>query len=161
MRTAIFRYGFLLMFVFVAKGLFAQPCMWNSSGYGGWGPSDSYNNCFNPKAVETVKGTVVSVERISPRQVSMPGIHVLMKTADGVVDVHLGPAWYIENQNIIINPKDRLEVKGSWGKVDGKSVLMAMKLMKGDDVFVLRNGDGFPIWCGWRRHAQNSTGYCW
>jgi hypothetical protein len=65
--------------------------------------------------------------------------------------VHLGPGWYIENQDVKIAPKDSIEVKGSRIILDGKPAIIAAEVKKGDDVLVLRDVSGFPVWSGWRR----------
>jgi hypothetical protein len=79
------------------------------------------------------------------------GVHLLVKTDHGTVDVHLGPAWYVQNQDVKLAAKDRVEVKGSRVTLDGKSALIAAEVRKGDEVLVLRDDAGVPRWVGWRR----------
>ena len=81
-----------------------------------------------------------------------PGIHLELKTeGEPNVDVHLGPAWFIENQDTKILAGDRIQVKGSRTKIEGKPVLIASELRKNEDVLTLRDADGRPVWAGWRR----------
>jgi len=63
----------------------------------------------------------------------------------------LGPAWYIEQLDTIIEPGDRLEVKGSRVTYHGKPAIIAAEIKKGDAVLLLRDESGFPAWAGWRR----------
>ena len=74
-----------------------------------------------------------------------------VKTAKGEISVHLGPAFFIENQDVKIEPKDKVEVKGSRITFDGKPAIIATEVKKGDEVLKLRDNAGFPVWSGWRR----------
>jgi len=40
-------------------------------------------------------------------------LQFIVKTEKEEISVHLGPGWFIENQDIKIEPKDKIEVKGS------------------------------------------------
>lgn len=131
---------------------FAQPkggMMWRGSG--GWGPNTQYNRMYDPKAVETISGEVSSVDRITPGKGMSGGIHMLVKTDKETVSVHLGPSWYIENQDVKIEPKDKVEVKGSRVTFGGKPALIASEVRKGNEVLTLRDESGFPAWMAWRR----------
>ncbi len=79
------------------------------------------------------------------------GIHMNVKTDKETVSVHLGPSWYLENQDLKIEPKDKVEVKGSRITFEGKPAIIADEVRKGDEVLKLRDDAGFPVWSGWRR----------
>ena len=79
------------------------------------------------------------------------GIHMNVKTDKETIAVHLGPSWYLENQDLKIEPKDKVEVKGSKIIFDGKPAIIAAEVRKGDEVLRLRDDAGFPVWSGWRR----------
>jgi len=79
------------------------------------------------------------------------GIHLIVKAGQETVSVHLGPAWYIENQDIKIVPKDKIEVKGSRITFQGKPAIIAAMVKKGAETLELWNENGFPVWSGWRR----------
>ena len=38
---------------------------------------------------------------------------MLVKTDKETISVHLGPSWYLENQDIKLEPKDKVDVKGA------------------------------------------------
>ena len=138
---------------FAFAGLsFAQPrggMMWRGSG--GWGPGTPYNKMYDPKAVETINGEVISVDRITPNKGMAGGVHMNVKTDKETVSVHLGPSWYMENQDVKLEPKDKVEVKGSRITFGGKSAIIATEVKKGDEVLKLRDEAGYPVWAGWRR----------
>ncbi len=120
-------------------------------GSGGWGMGSPYQRVFDPAAVESVTGTVEAVEKITPMKGMHSGIHLTLKTSAGVLDIHLGPDWYIERQDTKIQQGDSLEIKGSRVTISGKHALIAMEVKKGDSVLVLRDAQGVPAWAGWRR----------
>jgi hypothetical protein len=120
-------------------------------GSGGWGPDSSYGRMYDPKTVETISGQVTSVDRITPAKGMSGGIHMNVKTDKETVSVHLGPSWYLENQDVKIEPKDKVEVQGSRVTFGGKPAIIAAEVRKGDEVLRLRDDSGFPVWSGWRR----------
>ncbi|HEV8725573.1 MAG TPA: hypothetical protein VGW77_33555 [Candidatus Binatia bacterium] len=60
-----------------------------------------------------------------------------VKTDKETVSVHLGPSWYLENQDVKIDPKDKVEVKGSRITFGGKPAIIAAEVKKGDEVLKL------------------------
>jgi hypothetical protein len=137
----------VLIAVFMGSTAFGQP--W--SGSGGWGMKGSYQRMYNPATVETIKGEVVAVEKVKPVKGMQYGIHLMVKTDKETIPVHLGPAWFIERQDIRIEKGDRIEVKGSRITINGKPAIIAAEVKKGDHVLSLRDSSGVPTWSGWRR----------
>ena len=133
--------------VFTATDVIAQK----GKGGGGWGQGTNYNRIYDPKTVVTISGEVVSVDKITPIKGMNPGVHAVVKTEKEMISVHLGPEWYIENQDMSINPKDKIEVKGSRITFEGKPAIIAAEVKKNDEVLTLRDASGFPAWSGWRR----------
>jgi hypothetical protein len=133
--------------VFTATDVMAQK----GKGGGGWGQGTNYNRIYDPETVVTISGEVVSVDKITPIKGMNPGVHAVVKTDKEMISVHLGPEWYIENQDMSINPKDKIEVKGSRITFEGKPAIIAAEVKKGDEVLTLRDASGFPAWSGWRR----------
>lgn len=143
--------GVVLLLV-AALSSFAQPrpgMMWRGSG--GWGPGTQYNRMYDPNTVETFAGEVISISRITPNRGMAAGVHMNVKTDKETISVHLGPSWYLENQDVKIEPKDKVEVKGSRITFGGKPAIIAAEVKKGDEVLKLRDDSGFPVWSGWRR----------
>ncbi len=139
----------MFSFAFASVALAQGGMRWK--GGGGWGPGESYAGRYNPQTVQTITGEVVSVNKITPTKGMSYGVHLLLKTDKETISVHLGPGWYIENQDVKIAPEDNIEVKGSLITFNGKPALIAAEVKKCDDVLTLRNADGFPIWSGWKR----------
>jgi hypothetical protein len=120
-------------------------------GSGGWGPGSPYARLYDPKAVETISGEIVKVERGTPMRGMSAGVHLVLKTDKEQISVHLGPQWYLENQDVKIEPKDRVEITGSRVTVQGTPAIIAAEVKKGDQTLKLRDEAGVPVWSGWRR----------
>lgn len=149
MKTLIAFFAALLCLS--APAAFAQRGpgpMWHGSG--GWGPGSSYNRMYDPKTVETVSGEVANVDRIVPRKGMSNGMHLALKTDKETLSVHLGPAWYLENQDVKIEKGDRIEVTGARITFAGRPAIIASELRKGNEVLTLRDKDGLPLWSAWR-----------
>ena len=134
---------------FSTAALAQQGVMWR--GGGGWGSGMPYSRMFNPQTVETIRGVVVLVEKIAPMRGMAYGVHAVVKTDKETISVHLGPDWYITNQDVRIEANDQVEVKGSRITIEGAPALIAAEVKKGADVLTLRDESGLPVWAGWRR----------
>jgi hypothetical protein len=139
----------VLVFAFSTESFAQQGMKWK--GGGGWGAGSQYGRMYDPKTVETIAGEVVSVEKIIPQKRMGYGVHLILRTDKETLSVHLGPLWYIENQEIRLEPKDRIEVKGSRITFEGKPAIIAAEIKKGDEALELRDQNGVPVWSGWRR----------
>ncbi len=120
-------------------------------GSGGWGMGSQYQRMYNPATVETLSGTVESVDKITPMKGMYAGVHLKVKTDKETVDVHLGPEWFVERLDTKIQKGDAIEVKGSRVTIAGKPAIIAAEVKKGDSTLVLRDSTGVPSWAGWRR----------
>jgi hypothetical protein len=130
-----------LLGLVLANGVWAQP---------GMGPGGG-SRMYNPQTVETLTGNVVSVESIPGKGGGRSyGVHLTLKTDKETIPVHLGPSWYIDKQNIKIEPKDKVEVTGSRVSFEGKPTIIAAEVKKGDKVLKLRDQAGIPMWAGRR-----------
>ena len=153
MRKRVGLFGLLVMGLFFAsaesEAQRGPAMMWRGSG--GWGSGTQYQRMFDPKSVETISGEVTSVDRITPAKGMAGGVHLNVKTDKETISVHVGPSWYLENQDVKIAAKDKVEVKGSRIIFAGKPAIIAAEVKKGDEVLKLRDDAGFPAWIAWRR----------
>jgi hypothetical protein len=104
---------------------------------------------YDPATVETLSGEIVELQHAEAQKGKGQGVHLLLRTdSAGTLTVHLGPASYVERQSVKLAPKDHVEVKGSRVTMDGKPVIVAAEVKKGDATLVLRNAQGVPAWSG-------------
>jgi hypothetical protein len=139
----------ILTFVFAPEARAQGGPRWRGSG--GWGPGSQFGRLYDPKTVETISGEVVKIDWITPARGMSAGVHLIVKTEKEEVPVILGPQWYIENQDVKIETKDKLEIKGSRVTVQGKPALIAAEVKKGAEILRLRDESGVPVWSGWRK----------
>ena len=101
---------------------------------------------YDTQTVETVRGTIIAIEKVAYRGRRGYGIHLLLKTAAGEVSVHLGPSGFIARQHLKLAPREMIEVTGSRVTYEGRPVLIAAQIRKGHQSMVLRDSRGFPLW---------------
>lgn len=131
-----------------ASGSFAQGAMGCGPGRGG--------DMYNPKTVETVSGEVVRVEEVHSKGWGQGrgrggggyGVHLILKSDQEEIAVHLGPSWYLDKHGPSIAPGNRIEVRGSRITFQGKPAIIAAEVKKGDQSLKLRDDDGLPAWRG-------------
>ena len=131
----------------------AQPeVIWK--GGGEWGPGTPYDKMYNLQTIENTFGEVLAVEIITPMIVMSYGVHIVLQTDTDTISVHLGPGWFIENQDVKMAPRDKIEIKGSRIIFEGKPTIIAAEVRKGNEVLMLRDAGGCPVWSGWRHREQ-------
>jgi hypothetical protein len=132
-----------------ANFAWAQPGMGQGGGQGrGGGAGDPYSRMYNPQAVETLSGEVVSVDKFTPGRKMSYGVHFTLKTEKETIPVHLGPSWYMEKQGMTFAPGDKVEVTGSRITYQGQPTIIAAEVKKGGQVLKLRDSAGVPAWAG-------------
>ena len=115
----------------------------------GWGKDGEYNKNYQTSEFDEFKGTVEEIIEIKPLPGMAPGVGLKIKDQDkDMVTVHLGPKSFVKVDSIGLKKGDRVKVKGAWAQIEGKDVLMASKVKKGENVElkVRRTKDGMPFW---------------
>ena len=64
------------------------------------------------------------MDKITPMKGMSQGVHMILKPDKETISIHLGPSWYIENQDIKIDPKPL------FSESDTIEVLFSVKLEK-------------------------------
>lgn len=90
-----------------------------------------------------VLGTVVSYTATST--VAPIGPHATIQTSSGTVDVHLGSATLMKQNDIFLVPGDSVKIVGESQTFGGGTVFVARILQKGSQTVTLRNLNGIPI----------------
>ena len=106
----------------------------------------SYRLNYDAQTIWTVSGEVISLDNVMSGRAGYHGIHLLLKTVNGNLSVHLGPSWYMDGQTLKVGPHDRIEVTGSPVIYDGKPALIAADLRKDGENLQLRTAGGIPLW---------------
>ena len=127
--------------------LVAAGVAWGQTGHRdepGGGPSGLYD----PQTVTTISGVVVS---LTPPQAEagLPYLaYLTLRTETGKIKVFLGPSLYVDKLPIKINVLDKIQVTGSKITWEGKPVILAAEVKKGEQILKLRETSGAPVWSG-------------
>ncbi|MBI5442802.1 MAG: DNA-binding protein [Deltaproteobacteria bacterium] len=127
-------------------------------GPGGWGAEEPFCRLYDPNRLETLRGEVLRVQRVTPLNGMSLGIALLLADGKKTIPVHLGPLWSLDHQEIRIAPSDKVEVRGSRVLLRGRPAILAALVIKGERVLRLRDEDGLPVWSGWRRLRTSDEG---
>jgi len=71
---------------------------------------------------------------------------LVLRTDQGSLEVHLAPAWYLQQQNITLKAGDPLEVTGSQVTLENKPIIIAREITVDGRVLKLRDEQGLPLW---------------
>lgn len=109
----------------------------------------SYAKPFDTSTVEEVTGKVGEVHYSGKEKEKGRGVEFRLETDETEFMVHLGPAWYIDNQPRKIETGETVTVQGSKIKVNSETVLIAEWVRTGKHLLRLRDEDGNPVWDAW------------
>jgi hypothetical protein len=91
----------------------------------------------------TVRGGVAEIHE-SKLAGDHPGLHLVLKTEQETLEVHLCPVRFLRELEFAIEIGDQLTVLGSRPK--GAAVLVAREVKKGQQSLILRDATGAPNW---------------
>lgn len=120
---------------------FSDPDAYARQCCGGSGDGRGWKN-YDKATVESVTGIITGIKTYD-----RGGIHVTLKTEKGTIDVHLGPASYLEKK-ISIAKGEKISVTGSRVTYNGAAAIIAREVEKGGVKVQLRKDDGTPLWAG-------------
>jgi hypothetical protein len=100
---------------------------------------------YDRSAEATVAGTIKALATYTAPDGTF-GVHFDLRTEKGMVNVHVGPAAFIGQQNFWFFADDRIEIVGSRIVSGGVTAIWPKTIVKGDATLVLRTDDGAPKW---------------
>jgi len=102
-----------------------------------------------------LEGTVVSFTADSA--VAPIGPRLVLQTASGTVNVHLGKAAVLKQANITLAAGDSVRITGFSVSSGGASIFAARTLQKGAQSVTLRNSRGIPVSSAQSRAAMRAS----
>jgi hypothetical protein len=90
-----------------------------------------------------IQGTIEKI--VSSTNGGPVGSHVLVSTADGMIDVHLGASAAVSAKNLGLSTGQNIEITGMMATMGGNSVLLARILTTSSHIYMLRNEHGVPV----------------
>jgi hypothetical protein len=98
---------------------------------------------YNRSNEITAKGVVKEVQEFDcPVSESELGSHIMLKTADGILQVHLAPVRIMNGQKLSFAPGDQIEVVGSKVRIAGQKGVIAREVTRGNEIFTFRDREG-------------------
>ncbi len=98
---------------------------------------------YNPANEVVLRGVVQETQDFAcPVSEGEVGSHLMLQTADGVVQVHLAPGRIMRSQNISFVRGEQVAVVGSRIRFRGKNDLIAREITRGNESLVFRDHAG-------------------
>ena len=98
---------------------------------------------YDRAAEKTAAGTIKAVVALRADDGSV-GVHIDLKTSEGMLDVRVAPALFIGQENFWFFAGEDIVVIGA--PVAGGDAMLAKAIQKGSSVLTLRTADGEPKW---------------
>jgi hypothetical protein len=99
---------------------------------------------------------VQKIYEITPQNSPNYGFHMIIKTQLELLDIHLGPGWYLNRLDSAVSNGDVVQVTGARVKEKasngnaGPRAIRAAEVKKGNAVVLkLRDKNGTPLWSGY------------
>ncbi len=130
--------------LFVAVALVSALCGMGVYGQTGQGPGTG-TRVYDLKTETNLTGVIQSVKEV-PGPGRNTGTHLLVKTGTDVIEVHVGPTWYLKQQKCEFVKDAQVEIIGSKVNLQGTDVIIARQIKEGDKTWTLRDAQGIPAW---------------
>lgn len=117
---------------------------------GGWHYASPYGQLYFQGKPIVFDGEIRKTAPTLPLPNMSQGVQIIVASSTGERIVHLGPAWYINAQEFVLNPGQKVKISGRTVTIAGQSIVMAEKIQSGSETLQLRDNQGFPLWAGHR-----------
>ncbi len=145
-RYALIMLLFSVLLALVAVFAYGQQGLGRMGGRGGssGGARGESKQNYDPSQAVVITGEVSALKDIDSGKMSGAGLE--LATSEGTVLVFLGPHIYVDLQSVRISVGDRVGIKGVRSMAGERSIFMAGEVRKGDEVLLLRDDKGAPLW---------------
>lgn len=100
-------------------------------------------------------GTVSSI--VENSKTGPLGTHLIVQSAGGQVDVHIGSAKYLELNKLTLKAGDSVRIVGENFTVGADTVFFARIVQDGTAAVAVRSAKGMPLWRNGKRLATNAN----
>jgi DNA/RNA endonuclease YhcR with UshA esterase domain len=104
-----------------------------------------------------VKGQVLEVKNYDCPISGTMGAHLILQTAEGVVEVHLAPAAYLSEYQMSFAKGDKVVILGTKVTFHDAPAMLARQLTREDNEYFFRDAKGRPLWGARRAVHSNRT----
>jgi len=95
---------------------------------------------YDAKRETFLEGTVVAYNENA--QVAPTGAHATLRTNTGEIDVHLGPASYLQSKHFSLAAGDAARFAGANAVINGRNVFLARTAQRGNQIIAIRSPRG-------------------
>jgi hypothetical protein len=107
-------------------------------------PHESYP--YDVANQQTMTGIVEAVKEYQCPVSGTVGTHLTVKLTNGSIEVHLAPAKFVKDYDLIIKKGDQVEIRGAKITFEGKPALIAKTVTVDRTTFSFRDYNGKPLW---------------
>jgi hypothetical protein len=109
-------------------------------------PPAQHNYAYDQATQQTLQGYVIETKDYNCPISGAVGSHISVKGEGETIEVHLAPASFVKQYEIMIRKGDRVTIVGSRIIFEGKPALIARSVSVGRDTFNFRDLKGRPLW---------------
>ncbi len=102
---------------------------------------DWYSNAPLP-----IVGTVTEIIDDAPFHDVGSGTHCVLQTERGPIECYLAPRDYLQSHQIVLQQNAPITVTGYESVHGGRRIVVGTQMRQGDQVLMLRQADGRPMW---------------
>lgn len=93
-----------------------------------------------------VQGVVQDVQEFYCPISGDEGTHLLVKTEDGILQVHVAPTRFLSDKKLSFSKGDQIQVVGSRIIYHGHEAVIARRVTRRNETMAFREPNGKPIW---------------
>ncbi len=101
------------------------------------------SSLYDANTVTSLSGTI---EQVQSSCGPWRGSYAVLNTDTGNVNVMLGPAAFLSQNNLALKAGDQVDITGSMLDIDGIGVLVARSISSRGQTLQLRDEQGMPLW---------------
>ena len=101
---------------------------------------------YNAATEVKVEGVVQEVQQYWCPINGDQGIHLMLKTGTGTLEVHVAPWRFLQGNGVSFSKGDQVAAVGSMVMYEGHDAMIARKITRGDQTFAFRQPNGRPLW---------------
>jgi hypothetical protein len=94
----------------------------------------------------SVQGIVQDVQQFYCPISGEQGTHLVVKTENGTVQVHIAPTRFLRSNNLSFNRADEIQVVGSRIVYQGHDAMIARSITRAGQTVAFREPNGRPLW---------------
>ena len=107
-------------------------------------PHETYP--YNIANQKVLTGTVIDVQDYVCPVTGTVGSHITVRHLGGTIEVHLAPAKFLKQYEIVINKGSKVQIEGAMTTVNGKPAMLAKLVADGYATYAFRDAKGNPLW---------------